>query len=535
MSNSDLESNTPEKSADVQIEHANTEFNYLVGWRLYTITAGIGLSLFLINFEVTIVSTALVSITNELQDFQRASWIVSAYLVTYTGGLAIWAKVSDFIGRKTACVVCSLIFVAFSAGCGASQSMVQIIVCRAFQGIGSSGLYSVSLLMVYELVPPPKYPVYTSITMVSYILSLVLGPLFGGLITSRSSWRWVFLLNVPAGALAAGVLLLVVPNDFPYQNLDRPRPKRSLKAVDFLGGVLMIAALALTITGLEEAASNLYWTSPSTLAPLCVSAVVWSAFMASQWNSSRARSPVEPIFPWHFLGNSVVMGIITTSFLTGTVSVTCMVLLPFRAQTVLGSAPLDAGIKLLPFALAMPVGYVVVASLTKRIRTPSLYYGLVGQVLQIIGLALLSVITPSQTAWSGIYGFQVLLGFGLGFSFATSMLLAPIVVERKDLSVMSGSIVQFRFLGSAIAVAVTAAVGNSWTQNELSGIISAEQFSGILRSAEEIKSLPPDLEQAVRVVFLQGFNLQMRILLGFAVAGVFTVLLLWKKPQIRFA
>ncbi|CAG9942771.1 unnamed protein product [Clonostachys rosea f. rosea IK726] len=168
---------------------------YITGWRLHLITAGLCLGLFLVNFEVTVVSTALVSITNNLQDYARSSWIITAYLLTYTGCLVIWARLSDIIGRKWACVSSFFIFAAWSGACGGAQTMVQLIIFRVLQGVGGSGMYGMTTIMLYELVPPAKFPLYTTFVMILFAIGFALGPVLGGLITNSGSWRWVFLLK----------------------------------------------------------------------------------------------------------------------------------------------------------------------------------------------------------------------------------------------------------------------------------------------------------------------------------------------------
>lgn len=132
-------------------------------------------------------------------------------------------------------------------------------------------------------------------------------------------------------------------------------------------------------------------------------------------------------------------------------------------------------------------------------------------------------------------GLQVLVGLGYGACIGMETLLCPFLVERRDLATATGAIVQFRFLGSAIAVAVLNAVGNGWVRDRLveGGRLTAQQIIAIFQSAENIKVLPTALEQMVRNEFLLGFNLEMRILLGFAVASVLTNFIMWQRPNVR--
>ncbi|EGC49537.1 drug resistance transporter [Histoplasma capsulatum var. duboisii H88] len=481
------------------------ELNYITGWGLSFLSIGMALSTFLVNLEITIVSTSLVSIANDLDDFGPTSWIVTAYLITYTGGLVIWAKLSDLLGRKPIFVASLLIFAAFSGGCGAAQTMTQLIVCRAFQGIGGGGIYALIMVMLYELVPPPRYPAYAALLTTMVASSFALGPVFGGLILRGASWRWVFLLNVPASAIATGIILFAVPRDFPNQGRSRSQsPKPGLAAADFTGAILMVSTLALLIVAFEEAASNLSWTIPTFIGRLCAAVITLAAFMISQWYASRLSSVVEPVLPWRFCQSRLIVGLLLSSFMTGAVSITCIIQIPIRYQTAVGGTPLQAGIKLIPLAL-----------------------------FQIVGLVFLSRGSPSNPDWRGLNGIEVVIGLGTGCNIGTAALLTPWTVEKRDIAVGSAAVTQFRFLGSTIVVAIITAIGNSWAKNVFLDHLTPVQLSAIFRSTEAINDLPEDLEAFVRKTFVRSFNFQMSIVLGLSVAGMFTWLLMWQKTQIR--
>ncbi|KAI1759003.1 putative multidrug resistance protein fnx1 [Hypoxylon sp. FL1150] len=521
-----------EKDTPVQSEQ-DERFNYITGWKVHVIMAALGLALFLVNLELTIIGTALVSVTNDLNDFARSSWVVTAYLITYTSGLVIWAKVSDLVGRKPAYIISLLIFSAFAGGCGAAQTMVQLIICRAFQGLGAGGVYAVAVVMLYELKPPEKLAQIASLSAGLAALGNALGPIFGGVISQGSTWRWVFLLNVPSGVVAAIVVLLVVPNDYPYQGSLTQKPRPGFKALDFTGAFLMLAGLALLISGLEQAATLLSWSSATVIAPICVSAFVWVAFFASQWYATRPQSPTEPVFPWRFIQSREIMGLLVNSFMTGSVSITCIIQLPIRYQTTVGSTPLNAGIRLLPFVLCGPLGVTLTAAISKKRRVPPIYVGIAGVLFQILGLAFIAEGPADNPDWTPLYGLEILTGLGMGISIGIVTLLTPYIAEKRDLAVASAAGTQFRFLGSAFVVSIVTAVGNGWISDQLSSSLSQTQIDEIFRSTASINDLPPQQESIVRRTFVEGFNLQMHIVLGFAVASVFSILLLWRRNQVR--
>ncbi|KAI9740045.1 MAG: hypothetical protein M1818_004796 [Claussenomyces sp. TS43310] len=513
-------------------------------------THSLFLGIFLINFEVTIVSTAIVSITNDLNDFAESSWIITAYLITYIGKKPT-RPLTHIILRG---FFNSSITTSWSGDLGKVERFAgaQVNMCHGdfhlhsllggmrsspdngSAGIGGSGMYAISMVMIYELVPPPKYPLYTASAIALVALANAIGPVFGGLITERATWRWVFLLNTPTGVVSGTLLLLAVPADFPNQGRTEPRKQPSFKEVDFIGALLMLSALALVITGLERAASLLTWTTADALGPLCASALALIAFLACQyWHASRPRSLIEPVFPWRFCQNRVVMGLILASFMSGAVSITFVFQLPLRYQTAAGSSPLQAGLKLLPFSLSGPVGSIVAAGLSKKLRVPPIFLMLLGSIMQIIGIVFASRGPPRNPNWSGLYGLEVVVGLGFGFCLGAATLVTPFIFEKRDLAVGTAATVQFRFLGGGVVVSIVTAVGNSWIKNALSKSLTPLQILAIFRSTEVINTLPASLQTVVREDFVESFNLQMRIVLGFSVAGVLTTLLMWQRVQVR--
>lgn len=156
--------------------------------------------LFLTNLEIPIVTTALMSITEEIGGLDKVYWIIAGYMLGYVGVLVITAKISDLFGRKSSLLVAVGFFIVFSGACGGAQTITQLIIFRAFQGIGGAGNYSLCTTIVLELVPPAKYALYTSSLSVVYAISLLLGPILGGAI-SETNWRWIFWLKcVPSSS-----------------------------------------------------------------------------------------------------------------------------------------------------------------------------------------------------------------------------------------------------------------------------------------------------------------------------------------------
>ncbi|KAK3317315.1 hypothetical protein B0T19DRAFT_289548 [Cercophora scortea] len=305
-------------------------------------------------------------------------------------------------------------------------------------------------------------------------------------------------MNVPPGALTAIILFLAIPSNFPHQgraDMHDKRTVKSTKAVDFPEVLLMLAALALLITGFEQAATLLTWTSATVLAPICLSVCLWGLFLFAEWRASRPLSRTEPMFPWRFARDRVMLGLILMSFTTGSVMVTAIFQLPIRYQVVNRLSPLDSGVRLIPLSACGPIGASIGAVFARNERVPPLYLAFAGELMQIIGLAILSQGTIDNPEWhGGIYRLEVVIGLGFGLCITAATLLTPFIVGKKDLAVGNATPVQFSFLGSAMLISIVTAVGNRYIQDGLlsSGMFAPAQIAGIFQSSDTINTLLED-------------------------------------------
>jgi MFS family permease len=414
------------------------------------------------------------------------------------------------------------------------------IVFRALQGIGASAYFSISLIMSYELVPEHKYALFISLGTIGFAVGLALGPILGGIITNSSwteAWRWVFLLNLPVSAIIFAALFFTLPPDFPYQGMTKKPKPAPLASIDFLGTILLIAALILTLVGLEQAVSDLNWITAKTLAPLCIAVLLWAAFLASQYWVTKRGGIVEPIFPWRFIESRAMIGMILNQFVAGGVGITSYYSLPLHWQITTGCDPLIAGLRMLPMAGCVPLGLVVCAGSVKNQRVPPVYIGILGGVLLVVGLAVLSTGPTDSPPWFERvkYGLEVIIGFGFGLCVGLASLLSPFLVEKRDMAVATGLMSQARFLGGAVVVAIITAVGNTYASEHLmeEGTLSPEQVESLFLSTAVISTLPEEIQTTVRNIFVAAFNIETRIMLGFAVVSVLSCALMWQRPNIR--
>ncbi|PCH00140.1 Major facilitator superfamily domain, general substrate transporter [Penicillium occitanis (nom. inval.)] len=457
--------------------------NYPEGWRLFFITAGLLIFLLLVNMEVSI------------RDKLDCDWVSGSY----TSFFPIWTKIRDLVGRKYAILVSASVSVAFSGGGGGSSTITQLIIFRVFQGVGAAGIYGVCVLCIYELVPPYKLPTYGAPVAVTVAGATAAGPLLGGAITDagHSVWRWIFYLNLPAGAVAGVLIALAMPASFPNDDDHNTAQKRHIK--DWLSeldirGALLLSGTFLLIIAQFEASTRFSWSSSVTIGLLVGSGVSWQT-------TTRV-----PRFLWRFLFNRNLMGILCVSFIVGFPFNVMVVNLPQRFQTILGVSPVEAGVRLLPYVLGSPIGAVIANLVCSKFNLALITMLLAGGILQVIGLPLLATLTTEPNFPRVGYFEETLSGLGIGITFSILILETPSTADPQDLAAATGAVIQVRFLGGAIGLGISSALTNTLLRSRLANTLSAEQLSAMLKSVTAISGFSPAAQRAVQLVFVTIYN-----------------------------
>ena len=235
----------------------------LSGRALRTVFAALMLGMFLAALDQTIVSTALPTIVGDLGGLNHLSWVVTSYLLAATVSTPIYGKLGDMIGRKPVFLAAILIFLAGSMLSGLSQTMGELIAFRAVQGIGAGGLMVGAQAIIGDIVPPRERGRYMGVIGSVFAVASVAGPLIGGFLVDNLSWRWVFYVNMPIGALAVAIVVW---------RLHLNTPTVSHK-IDVLGAVLLsggVGALIMLTTwggastrGVRPRSSRSAWRASS--------------------------------------------------------------------------------------------------------------------------------------------------------------------------------------------------------------------------------------------------------------------------------
>lgn len=407
--------------------------------QILAIMSGLILGMLLAALDQTIVSTALTRISEDFGRQDLYSWVVTAYLLTSTVTTPLYGKISDLYGRKRIFQFSIVVFLIGSALSGLAQSMYQLIAFRAVQGLGAGGLMSLAMSIVGDVIPPRERGRYQGYFGAVFGASSVAGPVIGGLLVQHASWRWVFYVNLPIGAIALVVINRVLKMD---------HVRRDAK-VDWLGALL----LSLGVSGVLVAVSNYGNESRMSAASWTFGLAGLALVAAFIWWETRVA---EPLLPLRLFRNDVFRVTTSLSLITGAVMFGAIIFLPQYMQLVRGVSPTMSGLRLLPMLAGILLTSIGSGQLISR---GSGYKKFVvgGTALLVLGTALLTQIHVTTSFWA-ISGIIFVVGFGLGCFMQTTVVATQNAVDIRELGVATSAVTFFRTLGGAIGANVLGAV-----------------------------------------------------------------------------
>ncbi|KAI9727331.1 MAG: hypothetical protein M1828_006950 [Chrysothrix sp. TS-e1954] len=475
--------------------------------------------------ESSVVATSLLRIADAFDNFQNVNWVVQGYLLSWMGFTTIFARVSDIIGRKSAVIASWTIFGIFSLAGGLSKSLEQLIAFRVLQGVGGSGLYCMTMVVLPEVMPPSMLAATSGLIGASLGLAGILGPLIGGGITTHSEGfpKWVFLLNVPAAGVVIIALLLAWP-----RNVAGFPPRVSWRTMDFVGAALLLGTTVMFVFALEQGGAQVFaWDSPTIIGTLTASGFCGIALIL--WSWYLAKKPdmiIKPLLPARLFTHRVMCTGIVSTILVGFSMYTILIELPQRFQTVNYTSPVSAGIRLLPI-LGSSAFAAMIGGLASSKKNNTAWTLIAAACLMALGTGLLSSISDTGRAVpTKLYSFEVLFGFGIGLTFSTSTVIAIIESDYKTRAVAQGLVDQSRTLGGAIGLSAATILFNK-RLNNLSSVLSLPELRAVRQSLSAVVTLTPEQQRAVRVVFADAFRDEMRVCLyvscAFIVLALFAI------------
>lgn len=401
------------------------------------VISGILLGMLLAALDQTVVATALPAMAADLHGIEHLSWIVTAYLLTSTASTPIYGKLSDLYGRRHLLEAAIIFFVIASALCALAQTMGQLIVARALQGLGGGGLMAMAQAVIADVIAPRERGRYQGYFSAVWALASVGGPIMGGFFVQYLSWRWVFWINLPVGALA---FLLC------HRALAHLVAHRARRRIDVLGAVLLVPAVTSLLLVASWGGSEMPWTSSTILGLIAGGAVLVAAFALQE-----LRAP-EAILPPRLFSNTVIAVANVMSAIISMGVFGGAMLLPVFFQLVDGVSPGNSGVLLAPL-----MGGVVLGAFPagQAMRWSGRYRWILflGLPMAIVGFVLMATMDEATSpALSMLY--TLIVGIGLGTTFPTLLVSVQNAAEARDIGVATASVAFFRSLGGAFGAAI---------------------------------------------------------------------------------
>ncbi|KAH7019193.1 major facilitator superfamily domain-containing protein [Ilyonectria destructans] len=463
------------------------------------------------SLDTSIVSTSLVTVSQDLNDFVNAPWIVLAYLLTYMGFAVCISKLSDIYGRRNMLVISWVFFVAFSQGCGSATSMTALIVCRAFQGMGASGLYSLTQIGLVEVGPSHRPSLIGAMVGATLAVAFVLGPIIGGAISQLSDWRWLFNINVPFGL----VTILCITNFWPQEDAANFFSWKAFTSIDFIGSATLLSSSGFLVFAVQQAGSQTFeWKSPEIISALAISGVSWVVFV--WWEvllETKEYRRIEPIFPIRLMLRRVYSSGLLVTMFTGFPYISLSIVIPERFQIVNREGVLMAGLHILPLLGACAIGSFLGGAISsKKNNTSITLFG--ASCLQLLGVGLMSMLSGPDASVKVQYGFQVIFGLGVGLSFSAATIMTSILAaERSELASAQGAVSQARVLGGCIGLSICTVIFNAHVNQYLGDHLTPEQLQDLHRSPLSSLHLPLDLQDLIRHVYAGAFAEELKVMM----------------------
>jgi EmrB/QacA subfamily drug resistance transporter len=396
------------------------------------------LPLFMAVVDQTLLATATPSIVRELGGLRDAAWIALSYLIAMTITAPLYGRLGDQHGRRDTLLVALLVFGSGSLVCSLAGTLTTLIAGRCLQGLGAGGLIVLSQAMIGEVVPPRERGRFQAYFATNYSLGSMGGPLIGGMVVQHTSWRWLFLINLPLCVLAAWRL----------KRLPRQRPSIPGNLTDIPGLFLFASAVTISLIWVSFAGHRFPWTSLLGLSMALVSFLLWVLLVLVE------RRHPEPFLPVALLQIPAVARMVITVVCFGAALFSLVFFLPLFLQLAHGHDASAAGLLLLPVTGGIVIGATLTGRLISRFGRPG-WLPVAGMSLSTGGLLALALASDHGRSLGVI---ELICGVGLGSVMPTAQIVVQAAAGLDRLGAATALVSLSRATGAALGTAAFGAL-----------------------------------------------------------------------------
>jgi MFS family permease len=396
----------------------------------------------LIAIDATILATAVPSVVKELGEFDQFPWLFSVYLLAQAVSVPIYSKLADTIGRKPVILVGVGLFLLGSVLAGLAWNMGSLIAFRVVQGLGAGAAAPMSMTIVGDIYTVAERALVQGYIASVWAISSVVGPALGGLFSQFTSWRWIFLVNIPLCLIAGWAIMRNY-----HEQIERKHHR-----IDYAGAILLTLGLTAVILALLEGGNAWAWWSVPSVASFVLGIAALAVFPMVE------RRAAEPVLDLSILARPLIRTTTMVALGVGGLLIGITSFVPTYLENALGVVPLVSGIAV----AALTLGWPLSAALSGRLY---LRYGYRRTVLVGSGIALVgSIGLAASGPWPNPFivgAIAFVIGFGLGWTAAPSLIAAQASVDWSERGVVTGVNVFARSAGSAVGVAIFGAIANN--------------------------------------------------------------------------
>lgn len=449
------------------------------------VVAALMLSMALAALDSTIVSTAVPQIVGDLGGFSVFSWLFSGYLLAVTVSLPVYGKLSDTFGRKPVLIAGAALFLLGSLLCALAWNMGALIAFRIVQGLGGGALQGTVQTLAADLYPLEQRPKIQAKLSTVWATAAVAGPAVGGVLAAYAGWRWIFLVNLPVGAVAMWLLARHLHE--PQRDTSGPRPR-----VDWAGALAVFACGGVLLTALVQGGVAWPWLSWRSTALFGTGlALVFLVVVIER----RAAEPIIPGWVWR---RPTIAAVNLALGALGLVMVAPTVFLPTYAQSVLGLTPVAAGFVLSVWTLSWPVSAALSQHVYRRI-------GFRDTAMLGIGAATLILLAFPFLPYPGSPWqptlLMLLLGGALGLFQLPLIVGVQSTVGWSERGTATASVLFCRQSGQTIGAALFGAVANGVLASRLGGASDLDSVTRALDAGAAPEATRRAIADAVHAVY----------------------------------
>ncbi|GGM04766.1 MFS transporter [Streptomyces fumigatiscleroticus] len=449
------------------------------------VVAALMLAMALAALDSTVVSTAVPQIVGDLGGFSVFSWLFSGYLLAVTVTLPVYGKLSDTFGRKPVLVVGTALFLLGSLLCALAWNMGALIAFRIVQGLGGGALQGTVQTLAADLYPLEERPKIQARLSTVWAVSAIAGPGLGGVLAAYADWRWIFLVNLPVGALA---LWLVVRYLHEPERAAGDRPR-----TDWAGALAVFACGGVLLTALVQGGVAWPWLSAPSLALFGTGAALAAAVVVVE---RRAAEPIIPGWVWR---RRTIAAVNLALGALGLLMVAPTVFLPTYAQSVLGLAPVAAGFVLSVWTLSWPVSAALSQHVYRRIGFRNT--AMLGIGTATLLLSAFPLLPYPGRAWQPAL-LMLLLGAALGLFQLPLIVGVQSTVGWSERGTATASVLFCRQTGQTVGAAVFGAVANGVLAARLGGSGDLDSVTRALDAGTAPEATRRAIADAVHAVYL---------------------------------